>query len=140
MSDAREQEAIDALIKRFFSAFDIRQGRAPAGEAMTGCFVGRAIIAKYSGGECEIHTPEEFAKPRVALLAGGDLVDFHEWEESADTQIAGPMAIRTSRYAKSGLYSGKAYAGRGTKFFQLGKSAAGWHILALSWIDDVEGT
>ena len=51
-------------------------------------------------------------------------------------QIVGGLATRTPRYAKAGLHLGADYAGSGTKFFQLAKFAAGWRIVALSWIDD----
>ena len=139
MTDAREQEDIDTLIQGFFSAFDNRRGRAPACDAMIGCFASKAIIAKYSGGDCEMYSPEEFARPRAALLASGELTDFHEWEESAATHVVADMATRTSRYAKSGFYNGAVYAGKGTKFFQLGRLAGEWRIVALSWSDDVEG-
>jgi len=136
MTNIREQEAIDALIQGFFSAFDNRCGRMVNYEDIVAYFASKAVIAKYSNARHELYSPEEFAKPRVALLASGDLTDFHEWEESASTQIVGDMASRTSRYAKSGFHLGAIYAGKGTKFFQLGRFDAGWRIVALSWMDD----
>ena len=78
----------------------------------------------------------EFAEPRVALLGSGALTDFHEWEESSSTQVAGSVAARSSRYAKAGLHNGAAYAGTGTKFFQLARFGPDWRIVALTWIDD----
>ena len=57
------------------------------------------------------HSPSEFAQPRIALLGSGELVEFHEWEETSSTQIVGQLATRTSRYAKAGLNLGLEDAG-----------------------------
>jgi hypothetical protein len=131
------QEEIDSLIRRFFAAFDNRGGLLPAEEQMTALFAEKAVIAKYLNDECQLYSPEEFAKPRVVLLTGGALVEFHEQEESCTTEIKGGLAARTSRYSKSGRLNGAPYKGTGTKFFQLAKFPAGWRIVALSWIDDL---
>ena len=136
MNDLREQENIDALIQRFFAAFDNRNGKVPRQDLMTELFAERAIIATHHDGHCDLYSPSEFAQPRIALLGSGELVEFHEWEETSSTQIVGELATRTSRYAKAGLHLGAEYAGSGTKFFQLAKFASGWRIVALSWIDD----
>jgi hypothetical protein len=136
MNDLGEHENIDALIQRFFAAFDNRNARIPRQELITELFAERAIIATHHDGRCELYSPSEFAEPRIALLRSGDLLEFHEWEETSSTQIVGELATRTSRYAKAGLHLGAEYAGRGTKFFQLAKFSSGWRIVALSWIDD----
>ena len=134
MHDDREQ--IDKLVFEFFAAFDNRGGRIPKQADMTCLFADKAIVTKHHGGTCEFYSPTEFAAPRVALLGSGALVDFHEWEESSSTELAGEIAARTSRYAKSGLYKGAPYSGTGTKFFQLARFLDCWRIVALSWIDD----
>lgn len=136
MTDSRDQEDIDALIERFFAAFDNRRGRIPLAETMIELFAEKAVIARCDDVRCDLYSPEEFATPRAALLANGELTKFHEWEETSSTQIVGAIANRTSRYAKSGLHAGAAYAGTGTKFFQLARFAAHWRIVALSWADD----
>lgn len=136
MNDLQSLQDIDALVHRFFDAFDNRGGRTPAIETITDLFADKAVIATHAAGHCELSTPGEFAAPRVGLLVDGDLVDFHEWEASASTQIVGGIASRVSRYAKSGVLRGDAYAGAGTKFFQIAAVATGWRIVALSWIDD----
>ena len=136
MNDLRDQENIDALIQRFFAAFDNRDGRVPRQELITELFAERAIIATHHDGQCDLYSPSEFAQPRIALLRSGDLLEFHEWEETSSTHIVGELATRTSRYAKAGLHLGAEYAGRGSKFFQLAKFASDWRIVALSWIDD----
>ncbi|MEP6881546.1 MAG: hypothetical protein ABI866_06110 [Dokdonella sp.] len=135
MQDDRND--IDRLIGDFFAAFDNRGDRTPKQAEMTALFADKAVVAKHEGGICELCSPTEFAAPRVTLLSGGGLTEFHEWEESASTEFAGEIAARTSRYAKAGLYNGAPYGGRGTKFFQLAKVHTGWRIVALTWIDDV---
>lgn len=75
------------------------------------------------------------ATPQIALLIGGELTEFHEWEETHTTKIIGTLAARTSRYAKAGRFHGDPYSGTGTKFFQLAKVSSDWQIVALSWID-----
>jgi hypothetical protein len=131
-----DQENIDLLIRRFFAAFDNRGGLTPALEQMTALFAEKAVIVKCAQGECQVYSPAEFARPRVVLLTSGELVGFHEQEESSSTEIAGGLAVRKSRYSKSGHLNGAAYAGSGTKFFQLARLASGWRIAALSWVDD----
>ncbi len=135
MQDDRDE--IDTLILDFFSAFDNRGGRVPQQTEMVSLFASKAVVAKHQSGTCELYTPTEFAAPRVALLSGGALVEFHEWEETSSTELAGDIAARNSRYAKSGLYNGAPYDGAGTKFFQLAKFHTRWQIVALTWIDDV---
>ncbi len=136
MNDSSVQDDIDSLIRCFFAAFDNRNGRTPIFDKVIDLFADKAVIAKHWSGQCEIYSLEEFAMPRVVLLGSGDLTEFHEWEETSSTQIAGGIASRVSRYAKSGLYFGKAYVGTGTKFIQLVRFVYGWRIVALSWIDD----
>jgi hypothetical protein len=90
----------------------------------------------HASGNCTLLTPEEFIAPRIALLGSGELADFHEWEEAQTTRIMGSLALRSSRYAKSGVRGGIATTGTGTKFFQLAKLSGSWKIVALSWLDD----
>jgi hypothetical protein len=136
MSESEDRSAIDALIGSFFAAFDNRAGRIPVEAALLAHFADLAVVAKHHDGQCELASPAGFAAPRVALLKRGELVDFHEWEVSSETSIFGTVAIRTSRYSKSGSFNGAPYAGTGTKFFQLARLEPGWRIVALSWIDD----
>jgi hypothetical protein len=131
-----DQASVDRLIADFFEAFDNRGGRVPDRDSLADMFAGQAVVAMHRGGDCVLCTPAEFIEPRMALLTNGELVGFHEWEESATTQLMGSLALRSSRYAKSGFRDGTAVAGTGTKFFQLARLPSGWRIVALSWIDD----
>ena len=136
MQESNSRAEVDALVGRFFGAFDNRGKCQPSLADLVSYFSPQAIVAKHFEGQCALYSPEEFAAPRVALLAGGELIEFHEWEESNTTEVLGSLAIRASRYAKSGTYNGQPYGGTGTKFFQLAKFRSGWQIVALSWIDD----
>lgn len=135
MQDSSQAE-VDALIAAFFGAFDNRNGRTPDHAGLARMFADRAVVAMHQRDRCVLCSPEEFIAPRMALLGSGELVDFHEWEESARTEIIGSLAVRVSRYAKCGSRNGAAVAGSGTKFFQLARFDHGWKVVALSWIDD----
>ena len=103
---------------------------------LASCFTEKAVVACRSRLGTELCTVEEFALPRIRLLTGGMLVDFHETETSSTTQIFDGIAIRTSRYEKSGLLDGNDYLGSGTKCFQLVQLGNEWRITSLAWVDD----
>jgi hypothetical protein len=133
-SDDREQ--IDEVIASFFEAFDNRNSRVPLLEKLTGLFAPGAIVVRDTGSRCERYSVLDFAQPRLELLAGGELVEFHEWETESSTQVVGLVAVRASRYRKEGILKGQPYRGSGRKFFQFGKFDAGWLITAVAWSDD----
>jgi hypothetical protein len=128
--------AIDAVIGAFFAAFDNRDGRVPTIDIFDSLFIPTAVVASHTASAVSICTVNEFAQPRIALLGSSRLVSFSEWETDAQTTVLGSLAIRRSRYAKSGQLDGLPYGGVGTKFFQLALVADEWRIVALSWIDD----
>lgn len=128
-------DEIEALIARFFSAFDNRHG-APRLRDVTDCFTEKATIAHRTDTGTELCSPAEFALPRIELLTGGTLRHFHEWEVSSATQVFDGIAARISRYRKTGLLNGSEYGGSGTKCFQLAELGIGWRIASLAWVDD----
>ena len=134
--DPDDRVQVDHLVRRFFAAFDNRDGRSPMEDELLALFAAKAIVARDENGSCRMYSPTEFVAPRIALLGSGDVVGFHEWEESATTEVRGSIAVRTSRYAKSGIYDGTFQSGGGVKFFQFARLPSGWRIVALSWIDD----
>ena len=136
MNDTAAHASIDALTGRFYSVFDNRSGRVPELAELCALFAPRAVIATHSGAGPVINTVDDFGRPRIELLRSGRLLDFHEWETGAETQVLGTLAARRSRYAKRGQMEGRPYAGAGTKFFQLALLESAWRIVALSWIDD----
>ena len=129
-------EEIDAIVARFFSVFDNRSGAMPRFADLEECFTEKATIVRRSTSGADVYTVSEFGLPRIALLTGGGLRDFHEWETSSTTQVFSGIATRTSRYSKSGTMDAKPYAGSGTKCFHLVDLGAGWRIAALAWVDD----
>jgi hypothetical protein len=136
MDDAGAQREIDALVGKFFSAFDNRHGGTPRLADLINCFTDKAIIVRQSESSTELYTVREFAIPRIKLLTQGTLLHFHEREITSKTEIFAGIAIRTSRYSKSGLLDGKDYTGSGTKCFQLVDLGTGWRIASLAWVDD----
>ena len=98
MDGARDQGQIDALIARFYAAFDNRDGRTPTLDAIASLFAPGAIVTRDAGATCEALTVAAFAVPRVELLASGELVGFHEWETGASTRLLGAVAERRSSY------------------------------------------
>ena len=119
MNNSGAQREIDALVANFFLAFDNRNGATPRLADLINCFTDKATIVRRSDSGAELYTVREFATPRIKLLTDGALLQFHEWEISSKTQIFDGIAIRTSRYTKSGLLDGNDYTGSGTKCFQL---------------------
>ena len=136
MDDSGAQKKIDALVADFFSAFDNRDSATPRLADLINCFTDKATIVRRSDNGAELYTVSEFAIPRIKLLTEGALLHFHEREISSKTQLFGGIAIRTSRYSKSGLLNGKDYTGLGTKCFQLVNLGTGWRIASLAWVDD----
>lgn len=134
MGDARGD--IDQVIAAFFAAFDNRSGQAPGLAGLPGLFMPGAIIVKRTSGRAETMTVESFIAPRAALLTGGRLVNFHEWETEAETLVSGSLAVRIGAYQKSGLMDGAAYGGGGTKHISLVLTQAGWRIVSVAWEDD----
>jgi hypothetical protein len=128
---------IDDVIGRFFAAFDNRNGRVPGVESIESLFGPTSVVASHSGPAVTICTVEQFARPRIDLLSSGRLVNFSEWETEAENDVIGSLAVRRSRYSKSGQLDGRPYVGSGTKFFQLARIEGRWRIVALSWTDDV---
>lgn len=132
--------AIDDLIARFFAIFDNTHGRAVDLDALSACFVPDAVIVKKIDDDLQIDSVASFIRPRAELFASGDLVDFHEWETDARTTVVGHLATRHSRYRKQGLLRGAAYAGGGSKSFQLIQARGAWKIVSVIWEDDPPAT
>ncbi|AVP98293.1 DUF4440 domain-containing protein [Ahniella affigens] len=137
MTDATRasQSEIDALIAAFYQLFDNRHGVARGLLSATDLMTADVSIRRRLAGGWELMDLPQFLTPRIELLRTR-LNDFHEWETSAETLILGDQAVRTSRYAKTGLLDGAPYGGSGSKCFMLIRLAAGWRIAGVTWIDD----
>ncbi|MGW2637138.1 DUF4440 domain-containing protein [Streptomyces sp. NPDC001348] len=125
---------IDLVTADFFAAFDNRGGRAADVARIRRLMLPTSVIVR-TGPEFAVYTVDEFIEPRRRLLADGRLVEFHEWETSEETRIAGDIASRFSTYRKSGRLDGAAFSGDGNKTLQFVRTSAGWRISAVAWHD-----
>ena len=127
---------IDAVIAAFYAAFDNRGGRVPVAEDLRGLFTEAATVTRAAGDEIDTWDPDGFVEPRIALLTGGTLVDFHEWETGSRTLVLDHIASRWSTYEKEGKLDGAEYRGGGHKLIQLHRVGGRWLISSLLWEDD----
>jgi hypothetical protein len=126
---------IDSLVAAFYGAFDNRGGRAVDGAALRALFADGSTITRVNGDQADVWTPDQFIAPRVALLSGGGLTQFHEWETLEKTTVLDHIASRWSVYAKAGLLNGADYRGGGQKFIQFRRREGRWRISAVLWED-----
>jgi hypothetical protein len=136
MDESRDKHCIDALVTAFFGAFSVEHARRDGLASLRGLFIPGAVIVKAGGAAPEVWNVAQFIEPRARLLAGGSLVAFVERELSERTEIFGSIALRSSKYTKSGMLDGTAFEGRGVKLMQLVKMPEGWRLSALSWEDE----
>ena len=132
-----DQQEIDEVVATFFDAFtsgtelevDARLG------ALRSVLLPEAVIVSAAAGPAA-YDVDAFIEPRRALLTGGRLAGFREWEVQGTTEIWGGVAQRWCSYAKEWAESGVRMTGRGQKSMQLVRTSAGWRISAVAW-DDV---
>lgn len=136
---AADEQAIAAIVRTFFAAFTSGPDSAARLDALRSVFLPGAVIVRTCGREPEAYTVEDFIEPRRALLSGGSLVDFSEWELSGRTEIFGDIAHHFGSYAKSGVQDGTPFTGRGMKTLQFVRTAEGWLISAAAWDDERDG-
>ncbi|MFD6826367.1 DUF4440 domain-containing protein [Streptomyces sp. NPDC060085] len=128
------KKEIDALTAEFFGAFDNRGGTAADVARIRRLVIPGGVIVK-TGPEFTAYTVDDFVEPRERLLADGRLTEFHEWETSERTDIAGDVAARFGEYRKAGVLDGEPFEGGGTKAIQFVRTPEGWRIAAFSWYD-----
>jgi hypothetical protein len=131
-----DKDAIDSVTAAMFEAFDNRSGRAEAIDSLYRLFLPEAIVVNASAESVQIYNLKTFVEPRRALLSGGTVADFCEREVSEDTQVAGRIAHRSSRYRKSWTANGERCEGGGVKSLQFVKMPDGWKIASLTWEDE----
>jgi len=135
LGDDRAQ--IDALTRRFLSAFTNRGGVIPTLPALPHYFMRDATVRVADAlGTVTTTDVHGFIAPRAELLAGGRLVDFEEHQTESRTEIRGAIAQRWLRYAKRGTLDGAPFAGAGTKAIQFVRTSRDWKIASLLWTDD----
>lgn len=127
--------AINDIIAVFFAAFANAGGSAPVDTLYEVCLP-QAVIVNATNPDPAIYSLEQFVEPRRELLSSGALVDFREYEVSAENALHGKIARRTSLYEKAWTQNGEARHGAGTKIFSLLLTPAGWKIASVLWYDE----
>src|ERR1700712_1043233 len=97
---AADQDAIAGLVRTFFAAFTSGPDSAARLEELRAVFLPEAVIVRTCGGEPAVYGVDSFIAPRQALLTGGTLVDFSEWELRGHTEVFGDIAHHFGSYAK----------------------------------------
>jgi hypothetical protein len=138
-SDAADRAEIAGIVRTFFAAFTSGPDVAARLDALRAAFLRQAVIVRTCGSEPAVYDVENFIAPRQALLSGGTLVDFREWELSGRTELFGDIAQHFCSYAKSGVQDGTPFTGRGMKTLQFIRTSAGWRISAAAWDDERNG-
>lgn len=123
----------------FFAAFTSGDDCAARLDALRDVFLPRALIVRTCGGEPTVYDVDGFITPRQALLTGGTLVGFREWELHGRTEVFGDIAQHFCAYAKEWTQDGAPFTGRGMKTLQLVRTGAGWRISAVAWDDERAG-
>jgi RimJ/RimL family protein N-acetyltransferase len=132
-----DRAQVEGLTRRFLAAFTNRGGAIPTLAALPHFFLADAAVRSADPlGTLTSTGVHGFIAPRAELLLRGRLRDFEEHETEGLTEIAGPLAQRRLRYAKRGTLDGAAFEGAGTKMLQFARTALGWKIAALQWVDD----
>jgi hypothetical protein len=134
-----DREAIAAIVRTFFAAFTSGPDSAARLDDLRAVFLPGAVIVRTCGGEPTVYGVDSFIAPRQALLSGGTLVDFREWELSGQTEVFGDIAQHFCGYAKAGVQDGTPFTARGMKTLQFVRTSAGWRISAAAWDDERDG-
>ena len=126
---------IGELVFEFYSAFDNRGGRVPDFRRLREIFSPDARIRRVSLAGIDSWTLDAFLVPRIALLTGGGLTEFHEWEVAGHNSGGGSIASRWSEYAKVGFLDGVEFRGSGRKLIQMIAKDGRWQIDSILWED-----
>ncbi len=137
--DAANHAEISRLVTTFFAGFTTGPDVAARLDALREAFLPQAVIVRTCGLEPAVYDIDGFLAPRKALLTGGSLQQFREWEVSGRTQLFGDIAQRFSSYAKAGVQDGRPFSARGMKTLQFVRTPAGWRISAVAWDDERDG-
>lgn len=139
MEQQADEDAIAAVVRTFFAAFTSDPDLAARVADLRALFLPGAVIVRTCGLAPVVYDVDGFLAPRQELLAGGDLVGFHEWELAGRTEVFGDIALHLCSYAKEWVQEGTALGGRGMKTLHLIRTADGWRISAVAWDDERPG-
>jgi hypothetical protein len=131
--------AIADITRTFFAAFVSGPDSAARLERLRQVLLPEAVIVRTCGDGPTVYGVDSFIAPRQALLTGGRLTDFSEWELAGRTDVFGDIAHRFCSYAKAGVQDGQPFTARGMKTLQFVRTPAGWRISAAAWDDERDG-
>lgn len=132
-----DEARIEEVVRAFFSAFHSAEAERGSLDRLPALFAADArITTVLPSGELRTESVPEFVQPRRALLLGGGVTEFSEWETEGVTLLGRDVACRRSRYAKKGVRDGRPFTGGGTKVITLVRARGDWKILTLLWQDD----
>lgn len=134
-----DRAAIAHIVETFFAAFTSGSDSTERLDALRELFIPEAVIVRTCGGLPTVYGVDSFIAPRQALLSGGALVGFSEWELSGRTDVFGDIAQHFCSYAKAGVQDGTPFTARGMKTLQFVRTSAGWRISAAAWDDERDG-
>ena len=134
-----DRAAVEAVVHTFFEAFTSGPGCDERLDELAGLFLPEAVVVRTCGGEPTAYDVAGFIAPRRALLTGGTLTGFREWELDGRTDLFGDIAQHFCSYAKEWTQDGAEQHGRGMKTTQLVRTGAGWRIAAVAWDDERDG-
>jgi hypothetical protein len=137
--ESADREAIADIVRTFFAAFASGVDSVARLDALRAVFLPGAVIVRTCGGEPAVYGVDSFIEPRQALLSGGTLTGFREWELRGRTDVFGDIAQYFGGYAKAGVQDGTPFAARGMKTLQFVRTGAGWRISAVAWDDERDG-
>lgn len=132
-----DEAAIGESVAAFYATFDNRGGRVPDEARLRAAVSPTARITRVTPAGADSWDLGAFLEPRLELLTGGRLQEFHEWEVTARTVGGERIASRWSEYAKAGVMDGVRFQGGGRKVIQLLRQGDGWLISSVLW-EDVE--
>ena len=126
---------IDAVVATFFAAFTSGPGLDARLDGLRDLLTPDARITRTAGAPAT-YDVAGFIEPRRALLSGGRVTGFREWEVDGTTEVWGDVAHRWCTYAKEWREEGELRTGRGVKSIQLVRTGAEWRISAVAWDDE----
>lgn len=138
--EAADRDAIADVVRTFLRGlFTSGPDIAARLDRMRELFLPGAVLVRTCGSEPLQYDVDAFIAPRKALLTGGTLVDFREWELDGRTDLFGDLATHVCSCAKSWVQDGSAFSGRGMQSLQLVRTSDGWRISAAAWNDERDG-
>jgi hypothetical protein len=128
-------EQITDLVERFFDAFTSGPDLPARLDGLRELFLPGAVVVRTCGLPLTVYDVDGFIAPRLALLTGGTVTDFREWETAGRTEVFGDVAHHWCSYAKEWTQGDQRVTGAGMKTIQFVRTESGWRIAAAAWDD-----